>query len=293
MARPGLHIHPKFRRLVHVLHEPVPHVHGYLECMWLVAYENGEAMLGDSVDVELAAQYPGSSGKLTQSLTECGFLDALPDGKYAVHDLLDHAPDYVLKRLKREVERRAKGQARRRTFAPRQRALTAEWRQEADNGILNHDKAANSTYRPISADLGQPPAPAPAPESPPCPLNGKVESAADVVDHYQRMVDPEEGPEGGVEVVRLLFMEGFMARELMNAADGWAAKCQRDQKARKYRYAARNFYGSLRYFQSYLNHKDQQAAAREESIKATLAARAEDEAMMAEVRRQAQAKEAK
>jgi hypothetical protein len=63
MARPGLMIHPKFRRLVHVLQEPVAHVVGYLEMMWHVGYESGNAVLGDAVDVELAAQYPGAPGK--------------------------------------------------------------------------------------------------------------------------------------------------------------------------------------------------------------------------------------
>src|SRR5262249_2146171 len=138
VMRPTLLSHPKFRRLAHVLQEPAPHVVGYLELMWHVGYESGDDYLGDEVDVELAAQYPpGNQGKLAKALLHCGFIDEVEGGGYAIHDLYDHAPDYVQKRLRREMERREKGQQRKLAFSPRRRSLSADWRSKADLGGLS------------------------------------------------------------------------------------------------------------------------------------------------------------
>src|SRR5689334_11616671 len=104
MARPGLQKHPKFRRLVHTLQLPVPYVVGLLECLWDVAYECGDPILGDVIDVELAAQWPGDPGTFCEALLMCGgegragFIDHREDGMYAVHDLFHHAPEYVIRR---------------------------------------------------------------------------------------------------------------------------------------------------------------------------------------------------
>src|SRR5262245_56848829 len=112
MARPGLTNHPKFRRLVHELGVPVPPAIGYLECMWAVAYESGDPLLGDVTDVELAAQWPGEAGRLCQALLTCGgdgragLIELREDGRHYVHALWDHAPDYVHQRRARETERR-------------------------------------------------------------------------------------------------------------------------------------------------------------------------------------------
>jgi hypothetical protein len=127
MARPGLTIHPKFRRLVHVLQEPVPHVVGYLECLWMVGYENGEALVGDALDVELAAQYPGERGNLFRALLDCRWIDDLGNGKYAIHDLFDHAPEYVQGRARKEAERRKEKTC-------------------ANCGIIYHSTEAHSKY---------------------------------------------------------------------------------------------------------------------------------------------------
>jgi hypothetical protein len=140
MARPGLDRHVKFRLLVRLLGEPEAHVRGYLECLWDVAYENGEPLIGDSDAVEAAAKYPGERGRLFNALLRCGgsgrdgFIESVHGcaDMYKVHDLFDHAPEYVQKRRKREEERRAK--------------------VAADNG----------GQRPPPADNGAPPAPAPA-----------------------------------------------------------------------------------------------------------------------------------
>lgn len=117
MARPGLEKHVKFRRLVRMLGEPIPHVRGYLECLWEVAYETGNPVIGDDYQIEAAAQYPGLHRKLFEALRDCGgtghvgFIE--PTGHnpqiFQIHDLYDHAPEYVKKRLKRENERKSNG----------------------------------------------------------------------------------------------------------------------------------------------------------------------------------------
>jgi hypothetical protein len=111
MGRPGLQKHPKFRRLVHTLKLPTPYALGLLECLWDTAYERGDARVGDSIDVELAAQWPGDPGTLCEALLKCGgkghsgFIDER-DGIFYIHDLADHQPSYVCQRKKNEEERR-------------------------------------------------------------------------------------------------------------------------------------------------------------------------------------------
>jgi hypothetical protein len=122
MARPGFSSHLKFKRLVYILREPVPHVWGYLECLWEVAYANGDPSIGDSINVELAAQYPGEPGKLTAALHDVGLIDEIEAGKFQVHDLHENCPDYVRKRFVRDQSRKNK-------YAPRGRP------KDADDGI--------------------------------------------------------------------------------------------------------------------------------------------------------------
>lgn len=104
MARPGLTRHRKFLRLAHELGS-VPHARGYLEMIWDVAYESGDDLIGDAADVEIAAQWSGESGALASMLARIGFLDE-DAGRYRVHDLWHHCPDYVTSRREREGERR-------------------------------------------------------------------------------------------------------------------------------------------------------------------------------------------
>jgi hypothetical protein len=89
---------------------PEPHVYGHLEYVWMVAYETGDAVIGDAIDVELAAQWVGEPGKFCKAMVDVHLLDSIGDGRFAVHDLLDHAPDYVQQRARREAERRKEKQ---------------------------------------------------------------------------------------------------------------------------------------------------------------------------------------
>ncbi len=151
MARPGLDRNVKFRNLCRLLKQPRPHVRGYLELLWDVAYENGNPVIGDPASVEAAAEFPGEPGRLFAALLGCGgegrvgFVEPVQgsDTLFQVHDLMDHAPDYVKKRRKREEERLANAKT-------------------ADNG---------GQRRPL-ADNGKTPTPAPTPA--PTPNSGGV-----------------------------------------------------------------------------------------------------------------------
>jgi hypothetical protein len=166
MARPTLFAHQKFRRLAHMLGAPDPHVTGYLELMWHVAYESGNPRLGDATDVELAAKWPGEPGKLCDAMLRCGgdgragFIEEDPDrpGTFQIHDLFDHAPDYVRKRGEREAERVRLGK----TLSDRRRdAANARWHPE---DVQPDASGSQLQLLALQADAdGAPPAPAPAP----------------------------------------------------------------------------------------------------------------------------------
>jgi hypothetical protein len=93
--------HRKFLRLVRLMNEPTPHVLGYLMLMWRRGYQTGSPALGDELDVEAAAEFRGEPGKFAKAALAAGFIDRTPNGDFEIHDLWDHAPDYVKKRMAR------------------------------------------------------------------------------------------------------------------------------------------------------------------------------------------------
>lgn len=185
MGRPGLMNHPKFSRLIYMLGEPKPHVRGYLELLWEVAYECGEARIGDVVDIELAAGWSGEPGKLCKALLECGgegrpgLIEEVPGepGRYQVHDLYDHAPEYVRKRMDREQARKRSG----RTLSDvRAEAALKSWenREKAASGMQTADTCSQTqangvqtaasgmqtaSLAPLTGANGTTPAPTPTP----------------------------------------------------------------------------------------------------------------------------------
>jgi hypothetical protein len=160
MGRPGLTKHRKFRRLETALGSHIV-ARGALETLWDVAYENGDEYLGDADDVEAAARWEGEAGKLTQALLDAGrgdgpgFIEELEGrpGRYRVHDLWHHVPEYVRKRRKREDERRHKSDP-----------ITGS---AANDSTLTGQRPPNDTQWTPSPDcqtgVAFPPAPAPAP----------------------------------------------------------------------------------------------------------------------------------
>lgn len=140
MARPTLSAHPKFHKLANRLRSRAL-ARGALELIWESCYASGDPCIGDSVTVESVADWRGKAGELVFALTDAGFLDQeMESGKstFTVHDLEDHAPDYVLKRWEREAKRRSEGQTLR---SVRQAAAREMWKRRAvtDANVLQTD----------------------------------------------------------------------------------------------------------------------------------------------------------
>ena len=105
MARPSLFTHRKFIRLSRILGASYKAV-GVLESIWHHAYQDGDPTLGTAEDVEFMIQWDGESGACAAALVETEFLEACDGECLLVHDLADHAPDYVLGRYQKEAQRR-------------------------------------------------------------------------------------------------------------------------------------------------------------------------------------------
>lgn len=154
MARPGLLQHRKFARLARLLGSDALAL-GHLEILWLVAYEAGDALLGDGGDVEHLARWRGEPGVLAAALLESGFLDQVEDG-LAVHDLWDHAPDYVRARARREAERRDRGQTLSQVRAEAgKRGADARWRKASDGKTTASEWQVNGNLPPLPAPSTQ------------------------------------------------------------------------------------------------------------------------------------------
>jgi hypothetical protein len=137
---------------------------GSLEMLWEHCYESGDDFLGDATDVETVAQWAGAPGALVEALVTAGggsgagFLepDADKAGCYRVHDLYDHAPEYVRKRMDREAARKDAGITLKQLRAD---AAGKRWKRQ------NSD-ANGSHLQPLAIQTeasGTTPAPAPSP----------------------------------------------------------------------------------------------------------------------------------
>lgn len=124
MASPGLEKHRKFRRLVEALGSRLL-AYGALEALWQTCYESGDPVLGSPRHVEdiagwteVCRSFGTKPGVLFEALKDAdsgigpGFIEEVRPGVWQVHDLESHAPDYVIRRMRREQERRAEGRRR-------------------------------------------------------------------------------------------------------------------------------------------------------------------------------------
>lgn len=194
MARPGLMKHPKFRRLVLQLGVRTSAARGHLELLWETAYECGDPYIGDETDVALAADWPGDPQVLTAALLTCGgsgrsgFLEPAEgrDG-YQIHDLYDHAPDYVQKRRMRELARRTRSDGR----PPVSGQCPDTDLTSADNGGQRRTTADDGRSTRARSGHTRAPAPAPAPvEKTPAVVVGS--SSLEVSD-VQPVTKPDDG----------------------------------------------------------------------------------------------------
>lgn len=168
MARPGLTGHRKFRRLVRALGSPLI-ARGALELLWDSCYESGVDYVGTSDDIETLVGWDGEHGMLTRALVDAG----APEGQgfievvattgtttaiaYRVHDLWHHAPEYVAKRRKRELERQQK---------------------TAPAGAVGHPAPNGAEVsRSAKCQIEVPPPPSPSPSPSPSPVQQPLRSA--------------------------------------------------------------------------------------------------------------------
>jgi hypothetical protein len=82
---------------------------GVLECLWSCGYESGDDLIGTSDEIERACGWSGKRGTLTPLLLSIGFIDDSTEG-YKIHDLFDHAPQYVKRRCERDHKIKVTGQ---------------------------------------------------------------------------------------------------------------------------------------------------------------------------------------
>jgi hypothetical protein len=146
MARSELRQNLKFRKLQKLLKLPVPYVVGLLECMWQCGYESGNDLLGSSEDVELAAEWPGKAGSLFKALIETKFVDKR-GLTYHIHDLADHAPEYVKKRIiRRHIERNSNDKGLSQETADIVQTTASNGCQTAENGSSIGPPPPNPTH---------------------------------------------------------------------------------------------------------------------------------------------------
>jgi len=166
MARPGLTQHRKFARLARLIGS-TPMALGCLELMWEKCYINGEAYLGDEVDVEAASQWGGEPGALCKALLNAGgdgnlgFIEEVEGrpGHYQCHDLFDHAPRYVAKRMAREMERKEKGE----TLSQIRAEVGSVGGKQTSSKRAANGQQVDSKSKQVDATPAPAPAPAPAP----------------------------------------------------------------------------------------------------------------------------------
>jgi hypothetical protein len=99
--------HRKFIKLIAALGSQ-PLARGVLEMLWDAAYDAGDDRLGGPGELEILAGWNGERGVLAGALVSSGFVDQVSPDDFRVHDLWDHAPDYVRKRRDRELSRKSR-----------------------------------------------------------------------------------------------------------------------------------------------------------------------------------------
>lgn len=208
MARPDLFAHRKFLRLASLLRSR-PLAVGILELLWHGAYSSGDARLGEPAVVEFAVSWDGEPGKLAAWLVECGFLDESADGTLLVHDLEDHAPAYVKRRLDAEEKRRSTGETLREARARAARTRWERARQRMDSNV-----GASAGMHPESTCMQEGATPSPSPSPSPCSPPAPRQRA--------RATDPRFDS----------FYEAFPNRvKRKDAAKAWAAIAEAEREA--------------------------------------------------------------
>lgn len=126
MAKSGTFEHPKTKRLARLLKAPNYAALGLLEAFWhwVGRYApTGQIDTDAMEDCADTLRFDEGGEVLAEILTGSGWLDALEDGTYYVHDWHDHATDAVKKDLQRTGRKFANG-------APVRKTKTTETQEE-------------------------------------------------------------------------------------------------------------------------------------------------------------------
>jgi len=166
VARPAFDQNTKFKVLVRDLGLPRPYVRGLLDTMWETCHATGNPIIGDEESVEAAAEWPGEPGVFFSALSRRGWIEQSEDGRWMVHDYWEHCPDYVLDRLRKELERKGF------TFGRDElkieaREHPAHLREHLLQSRIIPDNPGHGTDSP---GLSSSPAPTPTPAPAPAPL---------------------------------------------------------------------------------------------------------------------------
>lgn len=208
MARLGFTKHRKFLRLAAALGGDRARALGVCEFMWASRGEELTDYLGDATDVAMICEWSGDPDALVAALSECGgegrsgLIDPVEGkhGKWKVHDLWDHIPDYVRKRLARETDRRERGKtiSEMRSEAGRIGAAVKHFKQ-TDAETKQTDAACQANGAEIKQTGGTPPS-LPFPSLPDLEKNGRKEDlpsgeaprSRPLTKQQQRVKDAEE-----------------------------------------------------------------------------------------------------
>lgn len=120
MAKSGTFEHPKTKRLARFLKQPNYAALGLLEAFWHWIGRYAPTGQLDALALEDCAdtlRFDDGGEALSEALLQSGWLDALEDGTYYVHDWHDHATDAVKKDLQRTGRKFANGAPVRKTKA--------------------------------------------------------------------------------------------------------------------------------------------------------------------------------
>lgn len=97
--------HPKTRKLKRLLRLPLFHILGLLEGLWQLTAEYAtDGGIGRMDNDEIAdwLEYDGDPQELIDAFIEAKWLDHDEAARLVVHDWIDHCPDYVKKRIRRQ-----------------------------------------------------------------------------------------------------------------------------------------------------------------------------------------------
>lgn len=237
MARLGLRNHPKFRRLVALLRLPEAYVLGHLQMLWETAYEIGPE-IGDATDVEVAAGWVGEPGVLCSALATCGgsgrhgFLEPNPElpDCFLVHDLWDHAPEYVSRRVGKEIARKKDRPCQHcgtifHSTEPHARYCSHACRSAAyrvrhgDHGVTDGDADLRHGDGDVS-HCDEPPSPSPSPST-----ATATPPSAGAEGQLQPMPPKKARPPRGRNYsLTLTSMDEAVRREFLRAWDGYPAE---------------------------------------------------------------------